>query len=202
MIAMISAFLYSKLYSFIMPEIFQTSVLDLYSEKGYKEGVISIGENIVIEEERYNIIVFLKIPEIQTNFNIPEVNIEVWAENKIIGKGYRSLKKYENPASYAKKFFEYIGILFGIFEDTQVLKIKIPVIFKTPVEFLTLRIYPNKLQIEEFSTIFEAKLTGVKFYLNEYFYISYFLGVFWIFVVNMALFYFFSFKTRAINSGI
>ena len=170
-----------------MPELVQFTSLDLYSEQGYKEGYIEIGESIMIEESKYALTVMLMIPETSVNINISGVNVEVWADETKIGKGYKNIKKFEGFAGNFKKGIWNVGVIAGISDDAQVVKVTIPLKFDDDVGILKIRVFPEELQIQEASTRFDAKLTGIKYVLNQYSLTSCAIGVSWIVIVQLTI---------------
>ena len=180
--------IYSRLYFYIMPELTQSTTLNIYlNENGYKECMIEIGENIILEESKYIINIFIVVPEIFHHSNITEINVDLRDDNKIIGKGYKNLKKYEGIAGNVKKGIEALGVISGISDDVQILQVTINAYIDISTKFLYLTIYPTQIQIQKIYAKFEAKLTGIRYVLHEYFFISCFFGVFWIIIIEVII---------------
>ena len=45
----------------------------------------------------------------------------------------------------------------------------------------------HQIQIQKIYAKFEAKLTGIRYVLHEYFFISCFFGVFWIIIIEVII---------------
>ena len=167
-----------------MPQTLQKSVLYLYSEGNWKESMIIIGENIDIEENKYHLYISLSIPESSKNLNIPAVNVELWSEDQLIGKGYKSIQKHESIGSISKRGIESLGVLFSLYDDEQTVKVVIPAIFRTQTEVLKLKIFPEALEINHAEIVFEVKLHGIKYFIHKHFIAAFFIGVSWIVLIE------------------
>lgn len=176
-----------QVYYFVMPEILQYSEPVLYSEKTHKECIVKIGESVFIEDTKYNIHVFLQIPEIQENQILPAVNIELWEGGKLIGKAYKSLKKHQNFSGNIKRWTSEIGVIFGLYEDVQEVKLSVPVTLSPETDSLTLKILPEELSIQQVKVQFEVILTGFRYYLHEHFTLACIIGSFWIIILQILL---------------
>lgn len=174
-----------QVYYFIMPEILQYSEPVLYSEKTHKECIVTIGESIFIEDTKYNIHVFLQIPEIQENQALPAVNIELWESEKMIGKAYKSLKKHQNFAGNIKRWMSEIGVILGLYDDVQEVKLSVPVILSPETTSLKLKIFPEELSIQQAKVQFEVVLTGFRYYLHEHFTLACIVGSFWLLILQI-----------------
>lgn len=170
-----------------MPEIAQHTSLDLYSEQLCKEAIIEIGENIIVEESKYSLTVILTIPETYLNSQIPGVNIEIFADDHRIGKGYKNLRKTEGFAKVFKKTLQDTLVILGITDDSQLVKVHIPIQLPIESRFLKIQVFPENLQIEEASARFDVKLTGIRYILYEYFSTSLTFGVFWIVLIQVLI---------------
>jgi hypothetical protein len=179
-----------------MPEIFQSSPVDFYIEKGYKEGPIIIGEMIKLEEEKYSVIVSITLMENESNTHIPGISVEILDSDKVLGKGYKSIRKHENFGSKTRKYIWDIPVIFGFSEDVQVVKINIPISVSINTEELKIRVSPEELQFEQISVEFQAKLTGLRYILYEYFTIACVIGIMWIVIFEFGITYFIKSKVK------
>lgn len=185
---MIAAYImYMQVYYFVMPEILQYSEPILYSEKTHKECSVQLGDSIFIEDTKYNLHVFLQIPETQDNQNIPAVNLELWEEDKLLGKAYKSLKKHQNFSGSIKRWVSEIGVIFGFYEDVQEVKLSIPAELSPDAQTIKFKIYPEELSIQQVKVQFEVKLKGFRYYLHEHFTLACVIGCFWIMILQILL---------------
>ncbi|OMJ80803.1 hypothetical protein SteCoe_18857 [Stentor coeruleus] len=180
-----------------MPEVFQSSPVDFYAEKGYKEGSIIIGEMIKLEEEKYSVIVTITLMENELNTHIPGISVEILDNTKTLGKGYKSIRKHENFGSKTRKYIWDIPVIFGFSEDVQIVKINIPISVNTNSEELKIRVSPEELQFEQISVDFQAKLTGLRYILHEHFIITCAIGIIWIVIIEIGITYFLKSKIKS-----
>ena len=185
---MVAAYImFMQVYYFIMPEILQYSEPILYSEKTHKECSVQIGDSIFIEDTKYNLHVFLQIPETQDNQNIPAVNLELWENDKLLGKAYKSLKKHQNFSGTLKRWVSEIGVLFWLYEDNQEVKLLIPAVLSPETQEIKFKFFPEELSIQTVKVQFEVKLTGFRYYLHEHFSLACIVGCFWIMIFQLLL---------------
>lgn len=187
LLGLVAVFVYWKFYVAVMPQLVQTTALNLYSEPGCKEGVVEIGENVVLEEFKYNFIVSVTVPEIESNSNVSGINVELWADQLLLGKGYKNIKKYEGLASTVRKTIESIGIIATGSENVQIINANIFAAFNHSYKTLKFKIFPEELQIQEVKVQFEVKLSGYKYYLYEYFSTCFVIGILTILILQVSI---------------
>ena len=179
-----------------MPEILQSSSPLLYSEPSYKECLIDLSESISLEDSNYNIHIYLSLPEIDLNQNLPAVNAELFESSNLLGKAYKTLKKHQSMSSILHRLITELGVIFYLYEDVQDLKLSIPVHLSHDSKLLKLKIFPGDLAIDSIKVEFEVKLTGFRYYLHEHFNFACLIGCFWLFIDQVLLFSFFRGKIK------
>jgi hypothetical protein len=170
-----------------MPEILQTSSPLLYSEPSHKECIIDLSESISLEDSNYNIHIYLSLPEIDLNQNVPSVNAELFESSHLLGKAYKTLKKHQSVSSLLRRLITELGVIFYLYEDVQDLKLSIPVHLSHDSQSLKLKIFPADLAIDSIKVEFEVKLTGFRYYLHEHFNFACIIGCFWLFIAQVLL---------------
>jgi hypothetical protein len=171
-----------------MPEILQQSEPVLYSEKNHKECEVILGESIFIENSKYNIHILITLPEIETNLVIPAVNVEIWNNEKIIGKAYKSLKKHQSFSSLFKRAIDEVGVVLGFYDDVQEVRFTVPAKLDPENNHsLKVKIFPPEVSVDLVKVVFEVRLEGFRYYLHEHFTLACLVGSSWIFILQVLL---------------
>lgn len=162
----------------VIPVTYQSVPVHLQSQMNCKQGVLDVGESLIIANEIYDVIVTLELPESETNFKLGNFDVEVSFNEQQVIRGIGILKYRSSIIRSVRSILLFLPIITGIWEESQIVKIGLQteIQIENDIEKVQLRIFPKELQVYSTSLQLEVKLTGLRYMMHYYYYTSWILA--------------------------
>ena len=175
-----------------MPINYQETMISLYKENDVVKGR-SIND-ILLENEEYFMSIILQLPEDDININIGNFEVEVSfaydnGENTSL-KNMGLLKYYSPITRMCRLFLRMPMILLGIIDESQYVKVDFYHSFNNSkdIKEITINIIPIELRIYSLTMNFQVQLKGLRKFMFNYFFTSFIIGSFSIFLMLVSTF--------------
>lgn len=163
-----------------MPVRYQHSIISMY--KGQDSLIGLTEQEITLQNENYLISVNLQVPEDETNTALGnfEVELTFTYKNGQIKKlkNLGILKYYSYYTKIIKNLAKLPLILLGIYDESQVVNVKFyhSLLHAEEIEKVFIKISPKELRVYSMSIDFEVRLEGIRNFMHQHGYYSFFIG--------------------------